>query len=67
MRPVHAPLAAERDDELIAVEIRPVAKVLAVTFGERVAVAAEAFGDKASIGVDSVGDQQCAHRHYGTR
>ena len=35
VRPVHAPLAPEREHQLMAGELRPVAEVLTVAFGER--------------------------------
>ena len=67
MRPVHAPLAAERDDQFVAGEARPVAEVLAMALGEGVSVLAKSLGDEAAVGVGGVGDQQRTHGHYGTR
>jgi len=59
--PVHAPLAAEQQHEVVTIERWPVARRLAMALVERVPVFTEAFADEAGIGVGRVGDEQSTH------
>ncbi len=67
VRPVDAPLAAERDHQLVALDVGPIVEVLALTLGEREALPTKSIDDEPSVGVGRVGDQQRSHGHYGTR
>jgi hypothetical protein len=66
LRPVHAPLAAQQHHQLVPVERRPLARVLAVALVERVPVRAEPLADEAGIRIIGVGDEQGAHGRYRT-
>jgi threonine dehydratase len=61
VRPVDGPLAAERDHELVPVELRPFVRAFPVALREGKAPSPELLADVAGVGVVPVGDQQCAH------
>lgn len=55
VRPVHAPLAAQQNDEIDAIERRPLSRTLTVALDERIAMVTKPFPTESGIAIIGVG------------